>query len=116
MNSSNSYCYSIYQRFNLMQKMLPKEKARICCWGNWFWKFFRFWHGWTILFALSWPIKILKRRKILNGIIGSYANSISHLALKTKDSHTNIVCIFILYSPSINSEDLEYFLIDKFNF
>ena len=95
--------------------MLSKEKAKICCWGNWFWILFKFWHGWTILFALSWPIKILKRRKILNGITCSYANSIYHLFPKTKDFHTNIVCRFILYSPLINSEDLEYFLIDKFN-
>ena len=54
-------------------------------------------------------------RNIHNEMFNIYASKLGPLELKTANSYSKMISQFILYSPSIDPDDLDQFLSIKFN-
>ena len=119
MNSSNSYYSKIYQKFQNKSQILCNEQPQDTTYhpidfdntsdSEMDEHYYQYYND---LFFNKREAKWL--RKIHNRVVDSYADEISHLSKKTRDSYANIVSRFILYSPSIYQKDLEPFLNEGF--
>ena len=116
MNSSKSYCKSIYERFNKNEQLVSLDEfiENTSVWDE---------ADFDPLSELDNHYCAYYQEIVLNKeearqlkevheeVVDSYSRKISHLHHSTINPYANIVSRFILYSPSLDHKDLEPFII-----